>query len=346
MLSQRSYKTALKRYLLRRKNPYDVNRPPRPRPPRKPFRWRPKKMDIDYPSLDDPMDVDEPDQLWEMDSLSMDYVMEDVSSSEDMLLCLSPALGASSPIPWRSPSPPSCRALVSSPPAHCARVPCPLPRRGRVTSSSPRRCLSPALRRSLSPLARRSRSPSPPRGRGLVRSSRGRLATPSPPRGRRLVRSSRGGLTSPAGWAAPRSPTPPCRSRSRTLSYSPSPRPRSRAPSPDAGSPVSCPPPNMGTAGQCSRPASPYLRDISPPNAGNVDGAKGAMDMLQLLDAIQELDEGSSQPSSQMAELEEKIFRSPDPLLEAGFAWGFVDYDEPQDGEPEDDAGGTSDSSG
>ncbi|KAI9288426.1 hypothetical protein BC943DRAFT_357299 [Umbelopsis sp. AD052] len=312
-------------------------------------------MDIDYPSLDDPMDVDEPDQLWEMDSLSMDYVMEGVLSSEDMLLCHSPALGASSPIPWRSPSPL----------AHCARVPCPLPLRGRVTSSYPRRSLSPVLRRSLSPLARRSRSPSPPRGRGLVRSSRGRLASPSPPRGRglvrssrgrlaspspprgrRLVRSSRGGLASPAGRAAPRSPTPPCRSRSRTLSYSPPPRPRSRAPSPDAGSPVLCPPSNMGTAGQCSRPASLYPRDISPRNAGNVDGAKGAMDMLQLLDAIQELDEGSSQPSSPMAELEEKIFRSPDPLLEAGFAWGFVDYDEPQDGEPEDDAGGTSDSSG
>ncbi|KAG2177512.1 hypothetical protein INT44_008023 [Umbelopsis vinacea] len=451
MLSQRSYKTALKRFLLRKKNPYDINRPPRPRPPRKPFRWRPKKMDIDYPFPDDPMDLDELDQqLWEMDIQYMDYVMEDVFSSDGMLLCFSPALCAMSPLPWRSPSPlplrsrvpsssprrvrvpsssprrvrvPSsspCRVPVPlaspsryrtpspssrrapvppaspsryrtpspssrrapvppaapsryhtpSPPSRRARVPCPLPRRDRAPSSSPRRSMSPAHRQSLSPLARRSRSPSPPRGRRLVRSPRGRLASPSPARARRLERSSRGrlaslsplsrwfddiwntvsgemGMTSPAGRVVSRSPTPLGRSRSRSLSCSPPPRPRSRAPSPDAGLSVSCSSPAMSTAGQYSRPASPLVRDRTPPTAENVYGVLDVMDMLQLSNVIQELDAGFYRPSSQMADREEDIFRSPDPLSEAGLAWGFVeDLQQSQDGEPEDVAGGTSDSSG
>ncbi|KAG2188905.1 hypothetical protein INT44_004045 [Umbelopsis vinacea] len=73
-------------------------------------------MDGDYSSLDGPMDVDEPDKLWGMDSLSMDYVMEDVSSSEDM----------------RSPSPLPCRAGVPS--ILPQRSLYPIPPKGRFVS--------------------------------------------------------------------------------------------------------------------------------------------------------------------------------------------------------------------
>ncbi|KAI9290118.1 hypothetical protein BC943DRAFT_333372 [Umbelopsis sp. AD052] len=342
-------------------------------------------MDIDHPFPDDPMDLDELDQqLWEMDIHYMDYVMEDVSSSDSMILCFSPALCAMSPLPWRSPSPlplrsrvpsssprrvrvPSsspCRVPVPpaapsryrtpspssrrapvpsaapsryrtpSPPSRRARVPCPLPRRDRAPSSSPRRSMSPALRRSLSPLARRSRSPSPPRGRRLSDPlvAVWPLSRPlSVVRRHMEHRVGRDGYDVAAGRVASRSPTPLGRLRSRSLSCSPPPRPRSRAPSPDAGLSVSCSSPAMSTAGQYSRPASPLVRDTTPPTAENVYGVLDVMDMLQLSNVIQELDAGIYRPSSQMANREEDIFRSPDPLLEARLAWGF--FDDPEESE-------------
>ncbi|KAG2172569.1 hypothetical protein INT44_002584 [Umbelopsis vinacea] len=62
MKAKRAYIIALKRYLLRKTQPYQTAHPQRPRSPPKPFKWRPRKMAIDGPSFfdDDPMDVDQP----------------------------------------------------------------------------------------------------------------------------------------------------------------------------------------------------------------------------------------------------------------------------------------------
>ncbi|KAI9286948.1 hypothetical protein BC943DRAFT_218347 [Umbelopsis sp. AD052] len=197
-------------------------------------------MDGDYSSLDDPMDVDEPDKLWGMGSLSMDYVMEDVSSSEDMFLCpLSPALGAYSRLPCRSPSSLPCRA----------RVPSILPQR------------------SLSPTPPKGRFVSPPSGGHLAPLSPGlhclmiglflilrpvpvvHVRGPCPPRSR---------STSPAAGSALScpSPTPSIPSAYATLS----------APSVSSALAIA----NISTAGQHLRPASSFLRDDSPPMPSRV----------------------------------------------------------------------------
>lgn len=47
MKSTRAYIVALKRYLSQTRKPYPTLRPPRPRPPRKPFRWRPTPTAVD-----------------------------------------------------------------------------------------------------------------------------------------------------------------------------------------------------------------------------------------------------------------------------------------------------------
>ena len=63
MKSRRSYLAALKRFLSQRGKPYPSSRPPRPRPPRRPFRWRPRPMAVDIPPLESLMDIDEPYEL-------------------------------------------------------------------------------------------------------------------------------------------------------------------------------------------------------------------------------------------------------------------------------------------
>ncbi|KAI8575214.1 hypothetical protein K450DRAFT_275820 [Umbelopsis ramanniana AG] len=73
MKSQRAYIIALKRYLLQKSKPYPLCRPSRPRQPRKPFQWRPRKMAIDRFPLDwDPMEVDKSLELGEHQCSAMD----------------------------------------------------------------------------------------------------------------------------------------------------------------------------------------------------------------------------------------------------------------------------------
>lgn len=54
---------ALKRYLSQRGKPYTTSRPPRPRPSRRPFKWRPRPVAVDIPPLESLMHIDEPHEL-------------------------------------------------------------------------------------------------------------------------------------------------------------------------------------------------------------------------------------------------------------------------------------------
>ncbi|KAI9285275.1 hypothetical protein BC943DRAFT_360377 [Umbelopsis sp. AD052] len=88
MKATRAYIIALKRYLWRKTAPYYTTRPVRPRPPPRPFKWRPRKMAIDGPSFhdDDPMDIDQPFEHGMVDCRGTSQ-----EHCEDMVICpLSP----------------------------------------------------------------------------------------------------------------------------------------------------------------------------------------------------------------------------------------------------------------
>lgn len=102
MKATRAYVVALKRFLLQKSKPYPTSRPPRPHPPPKPFRWRPKKMNVDFPPLDVRMDVDEPFELGELKCSALD----DQQGCVDMDVCPS------------SPIVPRGRSLTSSSRGH------------------------------------------------------------------------------------------------------------------------------------------------------------------------------------------------------------------------------------
>ncbi|KAI9285308.1 hypothetical protein BC943DRAFT_366374 [Umbelopsis sp. AD052] len=173
-----------------------------------------------------------------------------------------------------------------------------------------------------------SRAPSPSAGGRRVR----RRLCPKP------AKKSTAGSVSPCPSSSP-SPRPssspsPCPSSPAAGSASscPSPHSRSAAPSPTSSGPSSpfcLAGANHGAAGQHRRPASPLSRDNTPPmpprsgtvsplelepplspvngsTAEHVGSVEDAIDMFQLLEAFQELDNGSSQPGSPKAEGEDR----------------------------------------
>jgi hypothetical protein len=128
MKSQRAYRIAMKRFLSQKGKPYATARPPRPRPPRRPFRWRPRPMAVDIPPLDDLMDID---QAYELEVVGCPpgqgydgFLLEEMDICpplpEEMDICPPFPVPTSCPLGAASFSPPG---LTSTPVAGSA-LPC------------------------------------------------------------------------------------------------------------------------------------------------------------------------------------------------------------------------------